>query len=1493
MIGRLVSFCLARRWLVLAVLTAISCFGLYALGRLDVDAYPDIGDVTAQVITQYPGHAAEEVEQQITIPLERELNGTPGLHVMRSKSTFGLSLITLVFEDGTEDYFERQRIQERIGNVTLPPGVQAGLDAVTSPTGEIYRYTVESHLRSPRALRDLENWVVIPRLKQVPGVVDVNPFGGENYQFQVYVDPDKLVKYGLALHQVTDAIAANNVNAGGSLIVRGQQSIVVRGLGAITKLSDLETIVLAQKAGTPVFVRDIGHVELGALERQGILGKDDNDDAVSGITLLLRGANPSRVLAGIHQKVRELNTKVLPPDVKVVPYLDRTALVQTTLHTVSRTLIEGMVLVVLVLIFFLGSLRGALLVALTIPFALLFAFALMHLTNIPANLLSLGAIDFGIIVDGAIVLMEVILRRREKHPDHPLLPADARAAALEVAKPIFFATLIIITAYLPLFAFERVERKLFTPMAFTIGYALLGALLFALTAVPALAYMAYRRPGKGFRNPVLEWLGRRYDAYLQRVVKRPSLVLALALGVGVLTAVLAVTVGREFLPYLDEGSIWMQINMPPGISIRKATEMARDFRKLAGSFREVSYVVTQTGRNDDATDPWTFSHIESSIGLKPYDQWGGDKQALIERMSRSFAARLPGMDFGFSQPMIDGVNDKIAGAHSEIVIKVYGDDFAETRRIAQGITGVLSQVRGAADVAIDQEPPLPQLQIRINRQAAARFGINVGDIATMIETAIGGKVVTNVYLGEKSYDVGVRFIESVRGNPEAIANLTVPSSTSARIPLSQVSDIQVGAGESTITREMGRRHMTVKVDLRGRDLASFIDEAQRRIDRAVPFDHAKYEIAWGGQFENQQRAQGRLAVIVPAALALIFLILYAGFGDVRHAVLILIVVPLALFGGLAALMLRGMTINVSSSVGFIALFGVAVQNGVIMVANLNHRRESGASLMDALRRGAGVRLRPVLMTATVAILGLLPAATNHGVGSDVQRPLATVIVGGLLSATVLTLLILPVAYFVLERWNERRQHHGATGPAGGPAVPAGNRPAPPPGAAAPSGAAARLVIGIGLLALALGAAGTGAVGAQPAPPAPAAGEGATAAPLSLKDFLAEVAAANLDYAAARYNVPIAEAQLAAARTSPNPTLDAGRSGYDITDQGSNREPANNNLGISQTLEMGGKRGRRVAVARANVAQAAATLDDFFRTLRANAATAFVDALTKRRTVEEKGRSAEALDHLVEANRQRLAVGDIGEIDVTQSRVDALQAHADLLAAQSDAALALIALDQLRGNAVGGAPPVPAGNLAGPARSFDEAALIADALQHRPDVIAARRALDAARAGIAVAAALAVPDLTVAFSYQDNQRSHNVIAPGPAFSSVGLSVSVPVPLWNRYRGELEQARVGAAQAEVNLKNAELHAGIDVRQALARYRLADQRAAQFQGGALDDAAAVYRGRLFSYEHGAASLLDVLNAQTVESNVRLAYLGALDERAKALVNVAQAAGTWDIDF
>jgi len=1016
MIARFVALCLWRRKLVWLIALFVAVFGYVSWKQLDIEAYPDIADVTSQVITQYPGHAAEEVEEQVTIPLERELNGIPGLQVMRSNSTFGLSLITLVFRDGVDDYWARQRIQERIANVDLPPGANPGLDPLTSPIGEIYRYTLESNFRDERELKEIQEWTVIPRLKQVPGVADVTNFGGETTQFQLIVDPAKLAQYNVSLKQVTDAIQANNANAGGSIVVRGEQGYVVRGVGLIRSLQDLGNIVILQKNGTPVFLKNLGSLQLGALERRGVLGKDKNPDTVSGIVLLLRGMNPSIVLEGIHKQVDALNHGILPPDVRLVPYLDRTQLVQTTIHRVGQTLLEGMTLVVLVLILFLGSPRSALIVAITIPFSLLFAFILMRFTNIPANLLSLGAIDFGIIVDASIVVMENILRRREEHPEAKLTEREARVAATQVAQPIFFATLIIITAYLPLFAFQRVEKKLFSPMAYVVGYSLLGALLFALAVVPGLALVNYQRARRTFHNPLLASLTQGYRRTIRWLTDHPMYAIVPAAGAAVLAVVLAITIGKEFLPYLDEGSIWLQVQLPPGLSLEKAVLMANELRAATLEFPEVSTIVTQLGRNDDGTDPWTPSHIESFVGLKPYSTWprGETKQDLIQKLAERYA-KVPGVSVGFSQPMIDGVNDKIAGAHSDLVIKVFGQDFGEMRRIAENIIAVLAKIPGAADVTINQEPPLPQIQVKVDREAAARFGINVADVAGIIESGIGGKAVSTLFLGERKYDIAVRFPESVRGSPDEISSLTVTLPSGARIPLSQVARVETATGESTITREMNRRHITVRLNLRGRDLSSFLKEAQNNIAKEVKYDPTKYQIEWGGQFENQQRAQRRLALIVPGVIALIFVLLYSAFGTIRHAALILTIVPVALLGGLLGLYQRGMTINVSSAVGFIALFGVAVQNGVIMVANLNHQRDSGLELPDAVVLGATQRLRPVLMTATVAALGLLPAALARGVGSDVQRPLATVIVGGLGTATLLTLLVLPSIYLILER----------------------------------------------------------------------------------------------------------------------------------------------------------------------------------------------------------------------------------------------------------------------------------------------------------------------------------------------------------------------------------------------------------------------------------------------------------------------------------------------
>jgi len=1022
MINLIVGLALNRRVLVGVLAIAAAIYGYYSWTQLALEAYPDISDVTSQVITQAPGLAAEEVEQQITVPLERELNGTPGLYIMRSKSTFGLSLITMVFQGGVDDYWARQRITERIQNVTLPDGIKPALDPLTSPIGEIYRYTLETSSKDLRDLSEIQFWTVIPTLKQVAGVADVSNYGGITTQFQLELDPVQLMRFNLSLKNVIEAIEANSSNSGGSVLTRGELGYVVRGIGLIQTLDDMGNIVVTERRGTPIFVRDLGKLRLSNQERRGVLGKDEKSDTLSGVVLLLRGENPSRVLDGIHAKVEELNKLLKDSDVKIVPYLDRSHLVTATVDKVSHTMFEGIGLVLIVLILFLGSPRSALIVGATIPFAMLVAFGLMHLTKIPANLLSLGAIDFGIIVDASIVMIEAILRRREAKPEQPLTEADVREAALQVAKPIFFATMVIIAAYLPLFAFERVEAKLFSPMVFAVGYAQVGALLFAMTVVPGLAYFAYRKPIRLFHNPVLAWLEVRYQRALRHLLDRPRIAMGIA-GLAAMAVIgLGATVGREFLPEMDEGSIWLQVQMPAGISLSKATEMAADLRNTIREFPEVSHVVTQLGRNDDGTDPWTPSHIETGVGLNPYNTWpsGETKHDLIRRMAERFQT-MSGFEIGFSQPMIDGVNDKISGAHSQLVVKIYGDDFKELRRIAKSIVDILKETPGAKDVAIDQEPPLPQIAIKVDRVAAARYGINVSDIADLIEKGIGGGPISQIFIGERRYDATVRFAAAARNSPEAISNLSLTSSDGALIPLSQIAEVVLQSGESTITREMNHRHLTVKLNYRDRDLSSLLADAKASIAEKVKFDSGKYRIEWGGQFENQRRAEQRLMLIMSLVMGLMVILLYPEFGVLRQALLVLGIVPLATLGGLIAIHLTGMTLNVASSVGFIALFGVAIMNGVVMVANLNRVRAMGVPLYEAVPIGACERLRPVLMTAVVATVGMLPAALATGVGSDVQRGVGTVVAGGLLTATLLTLFIIPAFYFILEQWAARRR----------------------------------------------------------------------------------------------------------------------------------------------------------------------------------------------------------------------------------------------------------------------------------------------------------------------------------------------------------------------------------------------------------------------------------------------------------------------------------------
>ena len=1025
MIERLVEFCVRKRLIAIVVACLVAGYGTYAWTQLKLEAYPEIGELSAQVTTQADGLAAEEIEQQITTPLERELSNTPNLLHMRSSSTFGLSLITMLFRDGTDDYWIRDRLRQKIAAVSLPSGIAPDLSAVIGPTGEIYRYTLESDSKNLMELSDIQQWIVMPALKSVPGVADIGNFGGLTRLYQLTLDPVELQRYNLGLNDVVTAINNNSTNAGGGRLARGEQSYVVRGIGLIARLEGLGNIVVTQRNNVPILVRDLGKLEYGHQEREGILGKDTNPDTIEGIVELLKTENAAQVLKGVHAEVAELNGQLAPQDVKIVPYIDRNDLVNATVSKVAHTILEGVGLVLIVLILFLGSPRSALVVAVTIPLALVVTFILMSLTRLPANLLSLGSIDFGVIVDGAIVVVESLLRRREADPTRALDETDVAQTLRQVTSPIFFATLIIITAYVPLLTLEHAEGKLFAPIAYTVVYALFGALLCALLLVPGLAFIALRKPRPVFHNPVVAVLEAGYHRLLDcSLTHRRAAYAATALAFVSLFS-LGATIGREFLPDLDEGALWLQVQMPTGLSLDKASEMASDLRRAVLEFPEVSYVVTQLGRSDDRVDAWTPSHIEAPVGLTPYDTWpaGETKKDFVRRLKERVSA-LPGITIGVQQPISDMVNDLVGGAHAALVVKIFGPDLKELRRIGNEVVDVLNATAGTTSASIFEEPPIPQIAIKIDRAAIARYGINVSDVASLIRTGVAGNTIGTIYVSDRTYGIAVRFPERYRNNPAALGDLQVMTSGGMQVPLSQVASVSLQNGESTIAHDgMGRRALTVRIDYADRSLSSYLAEAQQKVAERVAFDPS-YHLEWGGQFEAQGRATARLALILVMVISTMLLLLLAGFGRLRHAILILSIVPLAALGGLVALKLTGELLNVATGIGFIALFGVAVQNGIIMVANLNRVRETDLALRQAVLAGARERFRPVLMTSTVATVGMLPAALATGVGSDVQRGLATVIVGGLIVATALTLVILPTLYFGIERAVERRIARG-------------------------------------------------------------------------------------------------------------------------------------------------------------------------------------------------------------------------------------------------------------------------------------------------------------------------------------------------------------------------------------------------------------------------------------------------------------------------------------
>lgn len=1018
MIARMLRFALQQRFVTLLMGIVLAGLGLWSFFQLRVEAYPDISDTQVVIVTLFPGRAAEEVEQQVTVPLERAMNSVPNVIARRSRTIFGLSVVELTFDYGTDDYFARQVVIEKLRDADLPDGVTPGLGPMSTPIGELYRYSLEAKGMTAMQLREIQDWVVVPRFLQVPGIADVTPFGGLVKQYQVEVDPLALSKFNLSISQISDALSKNNRNAGGALLDNHQQAMVIRGVGQLQNVGDIENIIVTEARGVPVFMRDVGKVRLGSAPPTGIFAINDGASGVEGIVLMRRGENPSEVLNGIHDAVEELNQN-LPDGVKLRVINDRTELVDNTLHTVSHTLLEGLVIVVFVLLIFLGSFRAALLTAVTIPLSLLFAFICMKFTGIPANLLSLGALDFGIIVDATLVMVEHVLHTIQHREKHGTLAAQGgviaavRDAALDVERPIFFSLMIIIAAYIPLFTLERVERRLFTPMAFTVCFALLGSMLLALTLIPVLATYLFRKNAKSWENPLLAVLGRWYSRLLTGVVRWPAVVTGIAGIIVVVSFGTATFLGTEFLPQLDEGVIWVRANLPAGVSLDKSAELASKIRGLLKQWPEVKLVSSQTGRNDDGTDPYGPNRNEIYVALNPYDTWpaGMTKQALVEQFSKRLNGEIPGAAFSFTQPIIDNVTEAVTGSAADLAIIISGPDYAKLRSMAQTTLERVRQVPGAADAAIEQEPDQAQVRIRIDRQEVARYGINISDVQDVIEMAIGGRPSGSLFEGERKFDLTVRYRPEARADLTAIGNTLVPTKEGGRVPLSQLAKIEIVNGATIIARRENKRQITVRMNIRGRDQGSFVTEAQAAFSSVVQLPLG-YQVSWGGQFENLQRARKRLTVILPITIGIIFVLLFSMFGDAKYAGIVMMNVPFSLVGGILALYYRHINLSVSAAVGFISLFGVAVMSGVLVVAEINRlrREDSEMPVTEAIIQGSMAQLRPVLMMVLVALLGMVPAARASGIGSDVQRPLATVVVGGLLSTLFLTLLALPGLY---------------------------------------------------------------------------------------------------------------------------------------------------------------------------------------------------------------------------------------------------------------------------------------------------------------------------------------------------------------------------------------------------------------------------------------------------------------------------------------------------
>ena len=1029
MIEKLVDFALKNRFLVLATVIMLFVWGGISFHNLPIDAYPDVADNYVNIITQWPGHSAEDIEKQITVPCEIAMAGIPDMKNLRSFSLAGISSIMMNFNDASDNSWNRERVLERLTGVTLPANLVPQLQTDWSPAGQIYWYTIDSKNPNIDVMeqKSLQDWVLQKQFKNVPGVVDVASFGGITREYQIRLNPDKLIDYGLSIAQVEQQLQNNNANAGGSFIVAGTQQINVQAQGLYENVQQIEDTLIKTQAGAPVRVKDIAEVDQGSKIRLGQISKAyrddkgrliDNSDVVEGSVLLRKGADADPVIKAIEEKVRQINDHILPKGVTVVPFLDRSDLVHLTTHTVLHNLTEGIILVSVILFFFLGNVRGAIIVAVTIPFALLFASICLDLSHIPANLLSLGALDFGMVVDGAVVMVENIVRHLSHKNETRTPQQKIQLAAHEVQRPVFYAIAIIITAYLPIFTLESVEGRLFKPLAWTVAFALLGALLFSIIVAPVLASILFRKGAKEWENPLMHFLTDRYRHGVKWAIHHR----ALTLGVSVVAVVVSIyflanVIGSEFLPHLDEGAMWVRGTLAPSTGPEEALEISNRARIILASYPEVTEVVDQIGRPDDGTD-WTgFFDTEYFVNLKQKEEWRPvfhqNKEELIASMNKQLE-KIPGVIWGFSQPIEDNMEEAVSGVKGELSVKIYGDDFKTLEEKGNDVVTTMGKIPGIADLGLFRIIGQPNLTFKVDRLAAARFGINVADIQDAIQTAVGGTTLSEVLKGEAQYDLVLRYQKPYRDTKEAIENVRLLSPSGERVSLAQLTTIGTTDGAEEIYREGEQRYIAVKYSVRDRDLGGAVEEAISTVNKAVPLPKG-YHYEWAGEYQSKQRADKRLAMIVPLTVLLIAVILYTMFKSFKWAGLILVNVALAPVGGSIALLVTHTNISVSSSVGFLALFGVSVQTGVIMLEYINQMRASGQPIENAAIEGAVLRLRPIMMTALVATLGLLPAALSHGIGSDSQRPFAIVIVGGLMVDLVMSIFLLPTLYVWMAR----------------------------------------------------------------------------------------------------------------------------------------------------------------------------------------------------------------------------------------------------------------------------------------------------------------------------------------------------------------------------------------------------------------------------------------------------------------------------------------------